>query len=76
MRRFTDGEGRVWDVVLGRESFGAFLALFIPAAGNPGGNRQTMLDADSHAAADTELDGMSDTRLDALLQRSEPKDSG
>lgn len=76
MRRFSDGEGRVWDVVVGRESFGAFLALFIPAAGNPGGNRQSMLAAQSRGAADAELGAMSDGDLSELLQRSEPKDTG
>ncbi|HSH46372.1 MAG TPA: hypothetical protein VK966_11065 [Longimicrobiales bacterium] len=73
MRRFTDPEGRTWDVVVGRESFGAFLALFIPAAGTPAGNRQALLGAESRADADSELGALDEAGLNELLQRSEPK---
>ena len=73
MRRFTDREARDWDVVVGRESFGALLALFVPAGGNEGEPRQAMLRADSHAAADAELEAMDEAALQALLERSEPK---
>ncbi|HUG38955.1 MAG TPA: hypothetical protein VMM12_00635 [Longimicrobiales bacterium] len=76
MRRYTDRDGRPWDVVIGRESFGALLALFVPAAGNAGAPRQAMLAAESHVDADAELDGMEPAALDALFERSEPKEPG
>jgi hypothetical protein len=69
----TDPRGRTWDVVLGRESFGALYALFIPARGNPEQARQALLLADSQAAADEELQKLSDHELNDLLDRSEPK---
>lgn len=72
MRRYTDPAGRTWDVVLGRESFGTLLALFVPAAGNAGGPRQTVLAATSPRDAEAELDG---GRLDALFERSTPKET-
>ena len=73
MRRFTDPSGRSWDVVLGRESFGALYALFVPAAGNDERTRQTPLSADSYAGAEVELSGLSTAELGSLLERSEPK---
>jgi hypothetical protein len=73
VRRFTDEDGQSWDVVLGRESFGALYALFVPAAGNPGSTRQTPLTADSYAGAEAELSGLSPSELGSLLQRSELK---
>jgi hypothetical protein len=73
MRRITDREGRAWDVVVGRESFGALFALFVPAAGNPVEPRQTLLDADSQMDAEMEIAGMSTAALGELLGRSELK---
>ena len=74
MRRYTDPDGQPWDVVLGRESFGALLALFVPAAGNRARPRQTLLTADSRQGGAAELDELSPAELDALFERSEPKD--
>ena len=76
MRRYTDPDDRPWDVVIGRESFGALLALFVPAAGNQAGPRQTMLAAESHVDADAELDAMGPAELDGLFERSQPKEMG
>lgn len=73
MRRHTDARGHVWDVMVGRESFGALYALFVPAAGNPGEVRQTHLQAESQTQADAELDALSPGELDELLRGSEPK---
>lgn len=73
MRRFTDREGQAWDVVVGRESFGALFALFVPAAGNPAGNRQAALRAESTQDAQSELDALSESQLQELLERSHPK---
>ncbi len=72
MRRFQDRAGVRWDVVLGRESWGALYALFVPAGG-PGGVRQTPLRTPSYEAAQRELDESSEERLQELLERSEPK---
>ncbi len=73
MRRFTDAEGRTWDVVLGRESWGTMCALFVPAG--DGEVRQAVLGADSFIEAQTELDGADDQALQVLLERSSPKTS-
>jgi hypothetical protein len=62
-----------WDVLVGRESFGAHYALFVPVGDNPETARQALLRADSQLAADAELDGLSSAELDRLLERSEPK---
>jgi hypothetical protein len=73
MRRFTDEAGRDWDVVVGRESFGALYALFVPAAGNAEQTRQALLRSESPLEAGAELDALSDADLNDLLQRSEAK---
>ena len=76
MRRFVDREDRTWDVVVGRESYGALYALFVPAAGNPAEMRQALLGAESRGGADSELDAFSQEELEGLLQRSDPKGMG
>jgi hypothetical protein len=73
MRRHTDADGLDWDVIVGRESFGALYALFVPGAGNPGEVRQALLSAESQTEAETELDALSAAELNDLLRVSEPK---
>jgi hypothetical protein len=73
VRRHTDRQGREWDVVVGRESFGALLALFVPAANNPEQPRQVLLRADSQAEAEARLAALSTAELNDLLEGSEPK---
>lgn len=73
MRRFTDQRDRAWDVVVGRESFGALYALFVPAAQTPGDIRQTLLEADSQTAAQQAVAAMTGDELSELFERSEPK---
>lgn len=73
MRRFTDRQDRTWDVVVGRESFGALYALFVPAAQTREETRQTLLEADSRTAAEQAIAGMSANELNELFERSEPK---
>lgn len=73
MRRYTDSRGRAWDVVVGRESFGALYALFVPAGETRAETRQTLLQADSQAKAWETLEAMSDDEMDELYERSEPK---
>lgn len=73
MRRFIDREGMAWDVVLGRESWGSLLALFVPATG-AAAVRQTPLDATAYETATQELDALDDAALQRLLDRSTPKE--
>lgn len=85
MRRFDDHEGRSWEVVAGRESWGALVAIFIPVEGlhdprDAKGEvtegiamRQAPLTASSYEAATSEFDRMDDGELRDLLLRSEPK---
>ncbi len=74
MRKFIDASGKEWDVVVGRESWGALYALFVPAG--PGRSepiRQTMLRASGYDAAQFELEEMDDAALAALFEKSTPK---
>lgn len=73
MRRFTDSRGLTWDVVVGRESFGALYAIFTPVGENPGVVRQAPLPGDSAGEAARELDELTDEELSDLLERSEMK---
>lgn len=75
MRRFTDDRGHTWDVVVGRESWGAFVALFVPRAGE-GRVRQVPLSAGDRAEASRELEDLDGDALLELLERSTPKDDG
>lgn len=74
MRRFTDNGGAEWDVVLGRESWGMLLALFVPRGEGP--VRQTPLMASGYDAASHELNELDDAALQALLDRSSIKEEG
>jgi hypothetical protein len=73
VRRYTDSRGREWDVVVGRESFGALYALFVPAAETRAETRQALLQADSQARAWEAVEGMTDEEMNELFDRSEPK---
>lgn len=74
MRRFEDADGREWDVVVGRESWGALYALFVPAGrGEASPVRQTLLDAAGYGEAEAALASMDDREVARLLERSEPK---
>jgi hypothetical protein len=75
MRQFRDRRGRAWDVILGRESWGTLLALFVPVEGDAP-VRQAPLAAAAHDAATQELDEMDDAALQALLDRSTLKEEG
>ena len=75
MRIFTDPDGRAWDVVVGRESWGSIFAIFIPRDGDRD-IRQAVLDATTYEAGTTELGGLHEEELRALLERSEPKPLG
>ena len=71
MRRFRDPSGRPWEAVVGRESWGAFFAIFVPTAGDA--IRQTQLDAGSWSDAERELDELDEPGLHEMLARSTEK---
>lgn len=74
MRRYVDRRGHAWDVVVGRESWGTYHALFVPASGNrETGVRQALLAATSHAVAAAEIEGMDDAAMHELFERSQPR---
>jgi hypothetical protein len=75
MRRFHDSRGRAWDVVAGRESWGGFVALFIPVQGDEN-LRQAPLLASGHEQANAELDAMDEREISELLARSVPNPLG
>ena len=75
MRRFTDSYGRIWEVVAGRESWGGFVALFIPVQGDVT-LRQAPLLSSGHEQANAELDSMDDQGIGELLERSIPNPLG
>lgn len=76
MRRIVDESGGTWDVVVGRESWGAFFAIFVPREDDDGERRirEAVLDASDGAEAGRILDGLDDDRLRELLSESEPKE--
>ncbi len=73
MRRFMDPAGLSWDVVVGRASWGALFALFVPV-GREAPVRQHPLDARSAEQAEAWLDDADAASLAALLERSTLKD--
>ena len=73
MRRYTDPRGRDWDVVVGRESFGALYALFVPAGETRAETRQALLQQDSKARAQAAVEAMSEEEMNELFERAEPK---
>jgi hypothetical protein len=70
MQRFRDRSGTMWDVVLGRESWGTSVALFVPPTASEKGVRQAPLRSVAQDAAVRELENMDDAALQALLDRS------
>lgn len=76
MRRFRDPSGTAWDVVLGRESWGTSVALFVPPTASLLGVRQAPLRSTAQDAAMRELDDMDDAALGALFDRSTASQEG
>ena len=70
MRRFTGGDGREWEVTIGKESWGTLVLLFSPAAG--GDVRKAVLQAETSRAAHAELDEMTDDALRTQLDGAGP----
>jgi len=73
MRRFRDREGREWDVVLGRASWGAHVALFVPA-GHDAAVRQADLAASGLDGAMDEIGEIEVSGLQSLLDRSKNRE--
>jgi hypothetical protein len=71
MRRFSDAHGRAWEVVVGRESWGVFVALFIPVEGDDV-VRTVPLTASGVEEATEDLERMEEGALQLLLERSVP----
>lgn len=76
MRRFRDREGRTWDVVLGRESWGSLLALFVPTGTGDAPVRQAPLRSAGYDEATQELNGLDEAALQALLEQSRIREEG
>ena len=74
MRRFEDETGAAWEVVAGRESWGAIYALFIPVDGD--GMRQVPLAATGYETATAEIEAFTEHQLRELLATSQPKPMG
>jgi hypothetical protein len=72
LRVFRDPEGVEWEVVVGRESWGTVVAIFVPRKG-AGGPRQTLLDVTSFEKGSRLLREMSEEELRDLLGTSVPK---
>jgi hypothetical protein len=73
VRTFVDPFGRAWEVVIGRASWGTYLALFVPVNRNEP-VRQAPLNAVAYADAIAEIDAADDTRLQTLLDESQIKE--
>lgn len=79
MWKFEDEDGRGWEIVVGRESWGGFFALFIPGMGHEEediGVRQTPVDADGHSEASRLIDEVGRSGWLRMLSESRPKEMG
>ena len=73
MRRFTDREGRLWEAVPGRGSWGMHVVLFVPA-GHEAPIRQAELAASAMDEAIDEIERADDARLQQMLDASRHRD--
>ena len=74
MRVFQDEAGREWEVIVGRESWGTVVALFLIRR-EPGAPRQTYLEVRSVDEGNRLLSGLNVEGLRSLLADSVPKPS-
>jgi hypothetical protein len=72
VRAFISRDGTDWDVVVGRESWGTLVVMFIPRSGDAR-PRQTVLESGSAEEALSELRAMTDSELQDLLDKAGPK---
>lgn len=73
MRAFRDRNSRRWDAVVGRESYGIQVLLFL--AEGSGEIRKAVMVSITRLDAHRELDALTDTELCERLDRSQPWDS-
>lgn len=73
MRAFTDAAGGSWEVVAGRESWGAIVAIFV-SIDREEPVRQVPLRASGYEDGNAELDAHDLDGLRQLLERSVPKE--
>lgn len=71
IRLYRDHRGARWEVVLGRESWGVQVALFVSR--DEDAVRQSVLEASSQEEASRYLSGLDEEGIDELFQRSEPR---
>lgn len=69
MRVFSDNTGRLWEVAVGRASYGTQVLIFSRREGYE--IRQVIMDANSPLDAECELSGLGDEDLRRCLDRSE-----
>jgi hypothetical protein len=73
MRVFADASGRSWEVVVGRQSWGAIVGIFVPRDGVQD-LRESPLSASGYEEGTRELDALDLEGLRSLLARSVPKE--
>ena len=73
MRSFVDGHGLVWEVVLGRESWGRIVAILYCREGG-GPVLEALLEGAGYEQASRELDDMDTEGLRHMLENAHPKD--
>jgi hypothetical protein len=72
VRVFRDKVGAEWDVMVGRESWGMVVAIFVLREG-PEPPRQALMDVTAADEGNRVLLGMTEKELQAMLDRSVPK---
>ncbi|HET6586476.1 MAG TPA: hypothetical protein VFG67_01725 [Oleiagrimonas sp.] len=74
MRTFTDNQGKRWQAALLEASYGNIMLVFSPLQGD--GIRQQLLGAENLAEGETQLAGLDDAGLLAMLNDAEPWNPG
>lgn len=69
MRVFSDDTGRLWEVAVGRASYGTQVLIFSRREGHE--IRQVLMDANSPLDAESELSELGDDELRRCLAESE-----
>jgi hypothetical protein len=70
MRTIKDAEGRIWDIAVGKESYGVRVLIFSVRGARD--IRKHAMAASSTLAAADELESLSDAELRARLGNAEP----
>jgi len=75
VRVFRDLIGGEWEVVVGRESWGTVVAIFLPREGSSP-SRQALMDSSSVHGGTRHLLAMTEEELRGLFMRSGEKPTG